>query len=50
MATHCHPAGLPRGVIYSFDRIPIAPVNYEDTEKLRLYRSFWEQGEIPGRG
>lgn len=52
MATHS-PILLacPGAVIYSFDRIPIAPVNYEDTENYRLYRSFMENREkYLGRG
>jgi predicted ATPase len=29
---------------------PIAPVNYEDTENYRLYRSLWRTGKVPGQG
>ncbi len=52
MATHS-PILLacPEAVIYSFDRIPIAPVKYEDTENYRLYRNFLENREkYLGRG
>jgi len=30
----------PGSVIYSFDRIPVAPIDYEDTEHFRIYRDF----------
>jgi len=30
----------PGAVIYSFDRNPIAPIAYEDTEHFQLYRNF----------
>jgi predicted ATPase len=30
----------PGAVIYSFDRCPVAPIAYEETEHYRIYRSF----------
>lgn len=30
----------PGATLYSFDRIPIAPVRYEDTEHYKIYRKF----------
>ncbi len=32
----------PGATIFSFDHVPISPVEYEDTEHYRLYRSFME--------
>lgn len=31
---------LPESEIFSFDRAPISPVHYEDTEHFRIYQSF----------
>ncbi len=30
----------PEATIYSFDSVPVAPINYEDTECFRIYRDF----------
>ena len=30
----------PGAMIYSFDRIPIAPIPYERTDHYRLYKAF----------
>jgi predicted ATPase len=35
----------PNAVIYSFDRVPIGPVAYEDTEHFRIYRDFLRERE-----
>ncbi len=32
----------PDSVIYSFDRVPVEPVGYEDTDHYRLYKGFME--------
>ncbi len=32
----------PGATIYSFDRIPLAPVAYEETEHYRIYRNFMQ--------
>ena len=32
----------PRAVIYTFDRIPLRPIEYRDTEHYRIYRDFLE--------
>ena len=32
----------PGATIYSFDRIPLEPVSYEETEHYRIYRSFMQ--------
>ncbi len=32
----------PRAVIYNFDRIPLRPIEYRDTEHYRIYRDFLE--------
>lgn len=31
---------LPGATIYSFDKIPVSPVRYEDTDYYQIYRSF----------
>lgn len=35
----------PGARIYNFDRIPIAPIQYEDTEHYRLYKGFMNEPE-----
>lgn len=32
--------GCPNATLYSFDRAPISPIEYENTEHYRLYRDF----------
>ena len=36
----------PGAVIYSFDRVPVEPVCYEDTDHYRVYRDFMD--DVPG--
>lgn len=35
----------PGATIYSFDRIPVAPIAYEDTDHYRIYRDFMADRE-----
>jgi len=37
----------PAATIYSFDRVPIAPISYEQTDHYKVYRSFMENPHRP---
>jgi predicted ATPase len=40
---------LPGACIYCFDRLPLKPTAYVDTEHFRVYKKFFEQYH-PGGG
>ncbi len=43
---------LPGACIYCFDRLPLKPIEYEDTEHFQVYKRFFERyraGGSPGR-
>jgi len=35
----------PRATIYSFDHIPVKPIDYEETQYYRIFKDFLENRE-----